>query len=182
MFGALQGTKLPTDSGCKRTSCSGPRGRGSLRADCGPPCWAEDSAGARQGSARGQERIAGVRVLVAFENRYSIYGEAIARVIREVRLSIEVTVAETETVAEEVERLLPDLVIFRRARDIDATYKAAWLEFVLEHGRASRICIGGQCSEPQDLKKLLSVVDETQRLFGTERLMGRALYHESPCE
>jgi len=54
-----------------------------------------------------------MRVLVAFENEYRIYGEAIARVIRELRPSVEVTVAEARTVGEEVGRLLPELVDLR---------------------------------------------------------------------
>ncbi len=52
-----------------------------------------------------------MRVLVAFENEYRIYGEAIARAIQELRPSVEVAVAEAGAVGEEVGRLLPELVI-----------------------------------------------------------------------
>ncbi len=112
-----------------------------------------------------------MRVLVAFENEYRIYGEVIARVIRELRPSVEVTIAEAETVGEEVGRVLPKLVISSRAQAVGAAHESAWVEFALEHGRKSRICVGGRCSESQVLsfKELLSVVDETQRLSGTGR-------------
>lgn len=40
-----------------------------------------------------------MRVLAAFENEYRIHGEAIARVIRELRPSVEVTVATKAHVA-----------------------------------------------------------------------------------
>lgn len=112
-----------------------------------------------------------MRVLIAFENEYRIYGEVIGRVIRELRPSVEVTVAEAETIGEEVGRVLPELVISSRTQVVGAAHESAWVEFALEHGRSSRICVGGRCSESQDLalEKLLSVVDETQRLSGTER-------------
>lgn len=111
-----------------------------------------------------------MRILVAFENEYRIYGEAIARVIRELRPSVEVTVAAAGTLGEEVGRLLPELVISSRAKSISPACKPAWIELSLEHGRPSRICISSRCSESQDLTlgELLSVVDETQRLSGTE--------------
>lgn len=112
-----------------------------------------------------------MRILIAFENEYRIYGETIARVIRELRPSIEVTVAEAGTLGEEVGRLLPELVISSRAKSLSLACKPAWIELSLEHGRPSRICVGGGCSESQDLTlgELLSVVDEAQRLSGTER-------------
>lgn len=110
-----------------------------------------------------------MRVLVAFENEYRIYGEAIARVIRELRPSVEVTIVDAETLGEEVGRLLPELVISSRPKAASPGRKPAWVEFALEHSQSYRICVGGRCSESEVLsvEELLSVVDETQRSSGT---------------
>lgn len=112
-----------------------------------------------------------MRVLVAFKNEYRIYGEAIARAIRELRPSVEVTVAEAGTAGEKVGRLLSEFVISSRAKTAGSARKPALVEFALEHGRSSRICVGDRASQSPDLsfEELLSVADETQRLSGTER-------------
>lgn len=67
-------------------------------------------------------------VLSTFENEYRIYGEAIAQVIRELRPSVEVTIAGAEILGEEVGRLLPGLVISSRANAASSGRKPAWVE------------------------------------------------------
>ena len=52
-----------------------------------------------------------MRVLLSFEEKYRVYGQAMAAAIREFRPNVEVAVVEGEDLESEVERFDPQLVI-----------------------------------------------------------------------
>lgn len=59
-----------------------------------------------------------MRVLVSFHKSHYSYGEAVARALEHLRPRLEVSVARSEALAEEVYRLRPDVVISDRPRDL----------------------------------------------------------------
>jgi hypothetical protein len=111
------------------------------------------------------------RILVAFEESYRVYQDAIAGTIQALRPHVEVSVCELDALEAEVARLDPDLVICTRPKDtVDADAKPAWLELPTEkHKRLAKLCLDGVYSEVENpgLAELLRVVDETERLLGT---------------
>lgn len=106
-----------------------------------------------------------MRVLVSFDKRHHAYGDAIARAIEYTRPRLEVSVTGSETLASEVSRLRPDVVISDRPKGAGSA--AAWVEVPTDPGPVSRICVGGRCrrSRNPSFAELLSVVDEAGKLI-----------------
>lgn len=107
-----------------------------------------------------------MRVLVSFQESHYSYGEAIARALEHLRPSLEVSVAGSEALAEEVSRLRPDVVISDRPKGAGAV--AAWVQIPTDLDPMSSICVGGGCRRSQNpsFDELLAVVDEADSLPG----------------
>ncbi len=112
--------------------------------------------------------------MVAFEDEYRAYGEAIASAIRGSRQRVEVAVAELGTLGAEVVRLDPDLVICSRPNTVDPGGRPAWVELSADPDQPSRICVGGRRSESRNpsFEELLSAIDELEGLIETNRVPG----------
>ncbi len=110
--------------------------------------------------------------MVAFEESYRVYQDAIAGTIQALRPRVAVSVCELDVLGAEVAHLGPDLVICTRPKNImDADGVPAWLELPTEkHKRLAKLCLDGVYSEVENpgLTDLLRVVDETERLLRTK--------------
>lgn len=111
-----------------------------------------------------------IRILVALEDDYRAYREVIAVSIRALRPHTEVTSTGLEQLEEELARLEPDVVISSLASRAGFGGRLAWVELSLDPARPSMVCVGGRYSEQINpgLEALLGVVDEAERLFGSE--------------
>ncbi|HET7480611.1 MAG TPA: hypothetical protein VFJ72_13980 [Rubrobacteraceae bacterium] len=101
--------------------------------------------------------------MVAFEDEYRAYQEALASALRMLRPHAEVSTDRPEDETSASARLRPDLAIRNRA---DPGEGLAWLELSMEPGLPSRVRIGEQSSTVVNpsLEEILYIVDEVERL------------------
>ena len=108
-----------------------------------------------------------MRVLLSFEEKYRVYGQAMASAIREFRPDVEVAVVEGEDLEEEAERFDPQLVITSAPVDENPVDdRLARIELSPEPDQPSRFRVGDRQWESTNptLGEILPVVDETKRL------------------
>lgn len=100
--------------------------------------------------------------MVAFEDEYRAYQEALASALRTLRPHAGVWTAYPERVPDSPSRAWPDLVICNRP---DPGEGLAWLELSMEPGLPSNLRIGEHRSVVTNpsLEEILSVVDEVER-------------------
>jgi hypothetical protein len=110
--------------------------------------------------------VSEIKVMVANEPRS--YRETIAYALAELRPDIEVLVVEPEDLEEELLRVSPHLVVCSRVTKLVEREAPAWIELYPDFGPESVVAIDGQMSiyPDMDLEAVLSIVDETERLFG----------------
>ncbi len=112
-----------------------------------------------------------MRILVAFEDEYRAYRGVIAAAIRVFRPRAEVVVVGLYALGDEVARFDPHLVICNQPNTVDPGGRSAWVELPVDPTRPARACVGGRYSESRNplLDELLSIIDDVERLVGTER-------------
>jgi hypothetical protein len=108
-----------------------------------------------------------MRVLLSFEEKYRVYGQAMASAIRRFRPDVEVTVVDGEDLEGEAERFDPQLVI--TGSPVPENPVDDWLariELSPEPDQPSRFRVGDQRWESTNptLGEIFPVVDETKRL------------------
>jgi hypothetical protein len=114
-----------------------------------------------------------VRVLLAFEEEYRLYGEAIADAIRTFRSYIQVALTNTASLEAEVERIHPQLVICSSPippNPVDPQLIGS-IELSPESDQPSRFRVGErhwQSINPT-IGETLSVVDETNLMYMASR-------------
>jgi hypothetical protein len=109
------------------------------------------------------------QILVAFEDEYRVYRDAIARSLRLYRPHVEVAVADLDKLGDEVARLDPELVVCSRPNTVEPNGRPAWFELSPTPDQLAEICINGEHFKTTNpaLEELLRVVDETERLART---------------
>ena len=118
------------------------------------------------------------RILVAFEDDYRSYADALATAIRAARPHLNVATVGLETPQAEVTHLDPHLVICSSpnpAAEQQEEGKLAWVELSVDPHRPSRFCVSGRRWESLNpsLEELLDVVEETEQLLvGSSRRSG----------
>src|SRR5215203_2108275 len=108
-----------------------------------------------------------MRILLSFEEKYRVYGQAMAAAIREFRPDIEVAVVDGEDLEEEAERFDPQLVICSLPTSENQVDDwLALIELSPEPNQPSRFRVGERRWEITNptLGEILPVVDETKRL------------------
>jgi hypothetical protein len=119
-----------------------------------------------------------MRILVAFEDDYRAYADALAKAIRAARPHLDVAMVGLEPLLTEVARLDPHLVICSSpnpAAEQQEEGKLAWVELSVDPHRPSRFCVSGRRWESLNpsLEELLGVVEETEQLLvGSSRRSG----------
>jgi hypothetical protein len=110
-----------------------------------------------------------VRVLLAFEEEYRVYGQALADAIRTFRSYVQVAVTDTGGLEAQAERFDHQLVICSSPIPSNPVYPKliASIELSSEPDQASRFRLGGRRWESTNptLGEILSVVDETNWLL-----------------
>lgn len=104
--------------------------------------------------------------MVAFEDEYRAYQEALASALRTLRPHAEVSTDYPERAPDSPSHPWPDLVICNRT---DPGEGLAWLELSMEPGQPSNLRIGEHRSRVANpsLEEILLVVDEVERLTDT---------------
>lgn len=104
--------------------------------------------------------------MVAFEDEYRAYQEALTEALRMMRPRAEVSMARPDDLPNSLARFQPDLVICSRP---DTGSGAAWIELSMEPGVLSRVRVGEHRSEivNPSLDYILSVVEEVEGASGT---------------
>jgi len=122
-----------------------------------------------RGEVRGTNET---RILVAFEDDYRTYADALATAIRAARPHLNVaTTVGLEALQAEVTHLDPHLLI---CSSLDPFLEqegklVAWVELSVDPHQSSRFCVSGRRWESLNpsLEELLSVVDETEQLLNS---------------
>jgi hypothetical protein len=114
-----------------------------------------------------------MRVLLAFEEEYRVYIEAVAEAIRTFRSHVQVALTNTEELEAEVERFDPQLVICSSsipANPVDPKLTGS-IELSPDPDQPSSFRVGERHWEPTNptLGETLSVVDETNLLYKASR-------------
>jgi len=108
-----------------------------------------------------------MRILLSFEEKYRVYGQAMAAAIREFRPDVEVAVVDGEDLEEEAERFDPQLVITSAPVPENLVDdRLARIVLSPEPDQPSRFRVGERHWESTNptLGEILPVVDETKRL------------------
>ena len=127
-----------------------------------------------RGKVRG---INETRILVAFEDDYRAYADALAKAIRAARPHLNVATAGLEAPQTEVTHLDPHLLI---CSSLDPIFEQegkllAWVELSVDPHRPSKFCVSGRRWESLNpsLEELLGVIEETEQLLvGSSRRSG----------
>ena len=128
-----------------------------------------------RGEVRGTTNI--MRILVAFEDDYRAYADALAKAIRAARPHLDVAMVGLETLLTGVARLDPHLIICSSPNPAanQQEGKLAWVELSVDPHRPSKFCVSGRRWESLNpsLEELLGVVEETEQLLvGSSRRSG----------
>lgn len=106
------------------------------------------------------------RVLVAYEEEYRAYREAIAAGVRLLRPHADVRTAAPDELGAELERFDPQMVVCGVPGRLDPGRAPAWVELPAEVGRPARVRVGDGRREHVGLtlEGLLGIVDEAEGL------------------
>jgi hypothetical protein len=130
-----------------------------------------------QGNVRGTNVM---RILVAFEDDYRAYADALAKAISAARPHLDVATVGLEALHAEVALLDPHLIICSSPNPIPPKQQEegtllAWVELSVDPHRPSKFCLRRQRWESLNpsLEDLVAVVEETKRLLlGSSRRSG----------
>ena len=116
----------------------------------------------------------GIRVLVAYEDTHLSYRDVLVSVIRALRPHVAVMAVSIRTLASEVKRLDPHLVVSSRSNTVDPGGRAAWYTLAHEPDEPSEACLDGRRSgsDNPSLEELVAIIDETEELVRTGRDLG----------
>ena len=106
------------------------------------------------------------RILVAFEDEYRAFREAIAEALRVLRPGDEVEAADLATIGERVARFDPHMVVASFPNAFEPGGREAWVELSPNPDRPSKVCVGGRRSGAfnPSVEDLVSVAEEAEKL------------------
>lgn len=88
----------------------------------------------------------GIRLVFAYEDTHLAYRDALVGAIRSLRPRVAVTAVSLRSLASEVKRLDPHLVVSSRPNTVDPGNRPAWYTLALEPDDPSEVCLGGSRS------------------------------------
>jgi DNA-binding NarL/FixJ family response regulator len=112
-----------------------------------------------------------LRVLFAYEETHYSYRDTLVGAVRAIRPHVAVTAVSLRSLASEVKRLDPHLVVSSRPNTADPGNRPAWYRLAHEPDEPSEICLEGRRSgaENPGLDTLIEVIDQTEDLIRTGR-------------
>jgi hypothetical protein len=115
-----------------------------------------------------------MHVLVAFEDKYRLYNEAVMSIVRDLRPQLEARVFKPDALRAAIARLDPILVICNRPYTISPNGRPAWFELRPEPQGFGLLCIEGEYSRIPNptLNELLLAIDEAEKLARTKEELG----------
>lgn len=118
-----------------------------------------------------------MKVLVAFEDTRSLYRDAIARAIRDLRPALEVYTVGLSRLELELDDIDPHVVVCSQPNGVHPGGRGAWVEIPTEDNigddkRLAEICLDGEHwkSDGPPLSEILEIIDETQERLQDGRL------------
>ena len=107
-----------------------------------------------------------MRILVAFEDEYLAFRDAIAEALRVLRPGDEVEATDLATIGERVARFDPHMVVAGFPNAFDPGGREAWVELSPDPDRPSKVCVGGRRTEVPNpsVEDLVSVAEEAEKL------------------
>jgi hypothetical protein len=122
-----------------------------------------------------QEEGPGTRVLVAFEDNYRAYADALAKTVKAARPRLNIATIGLAALRTELAHFDPHLVICSFSTPaVNQDGRLSWVELSVDPHQSSRFCVDGRrwVSLNPSLEELLSVVEETEQLLrnGSRRL------------
>lgn len=109
---------------------------------------------------------------VTVANSLVAYRNVISATLKKLRPHLEVSTADPEDLDDEFRRLWPQLVVCTRVTGLVESKALAWVELYPDHASSEVVVslAGERTTYPDlDFEALLSVVDETERLYETTR-------------
>jgi hypothetical protein len=115
-----------------------------------------------------------MHVLVAFEDKYRLYNEAVMSIVRDLRPHLEARVFKPDALRAAIARLDPILVICNQPYTISPNGRPAWFELRPEPEGFGLLCIDGEYSQIPNpaLDELLLAIDEAQELARAKEELG----------
>jgi hypothetical protein len=112
--------------------------------------------------------------MVAIEDEYRAYRQAISAGTGILRPSVEVSTAGLDILQEELAHLRPQLVVCSRSTPSYADGVHTWVELPVDPTQPMKVSRGGRSPEPctPTLESLLAVIDETEEISRIEGLLG----------
>jgi hypothetical protein len=118
-----------------------------------------------------------MRVLIAFEDTRSIYGDAIVRALHTLRPTLEVYPVSLSDLEYELGSFDPHVVICSQPNGVHPGSRGAWVEVPTEDTKdddkqLAEICLEGEQwnTDGPPLREILEVIDETQKRLREGRL------------
>ena len=108
-----------------------------------------------------------LRLLIAFEDEYRAYREAISTAIQELRPRTRVETCGMDSLTRELDRFDPQAVICSCPEGLDPGRRVAWVELPLEPNLTARARLGDRRFELTNpsLPKMLDVIEEAESLL-----------------
>lgn len=112
-----------------------------------------------------------VRILFAYEDTHLTYRDTLVGAVRALRPHVAVTAVSLRSLASEVKRLDPHLVVSSRPNTVDPGNRPAWYRLAHEPEDPSEVCLEGKRSgtENPGLNDLIEIIDQTENVVRTGR-------------
>ncbi|WP_166174972.1 response regulator [Rubrobacter tropicus] len=117
----------------------------------------------------GESQTGDVRVVFAYEETHLTYRDTLVGAVRAIRPHVAVTAVSLRSLASEVKRLDPHLVVSSRPNTTDPGNRPAWYRLAHEPDEPSEVCIEGKRSSQENpgLDTLIELIDQTEDLIRT---------------
>jgi hypothetical protein len=112
-----------------------------------------------------------MRVLIAYEERYHVYSDAIEDFLRRWHPHISVRNVPLEELKDKLKHFDAHLVVCSESNTLEPGGMTAWIQLSPDPAEPSKFCLDGEYSEASNprLAELLTVVDEVEELVQTGR-------------
>lgn len=119
----------------------------------------------------GEAGTESLRVVFAYEDTHLAYRDTLVGAVRALRPHVAVTAVSLRSLASEVKRMSPHLVVSSRPNTVDPGNRPAWYRLAHEPDDPSEICLEGRRSGSDNpgLEALVEVIDQTEDLVRTGR-------------
>lgn len=118
-----------------------------------------------------EAEVDGIRVLFAYEDTHLTYRDTLVGAVRVLRPHVAVTAVGLRSLASEVKRLDPHLVVSSRPNTVDTGNRPAWYRLAHEPEDPLEVCLEGKRSGTKNpgLNDLIEIIDQTENVVRAGR-------------